>query len=112
MTPLGLRVLGGPSTSLLCGCQVTNTRVLFLSYDSHSFPDQRETGCYTWHGPRPSHRLGIRPSVGHNAPGSLSQGSNRQELSVSPGSPGRRVVPWGTVSSWVKGAESTFFLTT
>src|SRR5262245_12491352 len=40
----------------------------------------------------------------HKAPGSLSQGSNRQEFS-SPGSQSRRVVPWGDVSSWVKGAE-------
>jgi hypothetical protein len=40
----------------------------------------------------------------HKAPGSLSQGSNRQEF-FSPGSVNRRVIPWGDVSSWVKGAE-------
>jgi hypothetical protein len=67
-------------------------------------PDQRETCCYAWHGTRPSHLLEMRPSLRHKAPGSLSQGSNRQEF-FSPGSPRRRVVPWGDVSSWVKGAE-------
>jgi hypothetical protein len=30
---------------------------------------------------------------------------------LSPGSVYRRVVPWGDVSSWVKGAEQTFSLT-
>ena len=54
--------------------------------------------------PRPSHLLGMRPSLGHKAPGSLSLAPNRQEL-LSPGSASRRVVPWGDVSSWVKGAE-------
>src|SRR5256885_650606 len=39
----------------------------------------------------------MRPSLRHQAPGSLSQGSNRQE-SLSPGSAYRRVVPWGDVS--------------
>src|SRR6266576_4814691 len=34
----------------------------------------------------------------HYAPGSLSQGSNLQEV-CSPGTARRRVVPWGTVSS-------------
>ena len=69
----------------------------------------RETCCYTWHGTRPSHWLKMRP-LRHKAPGSLSQGSNRQEF-CSPGSPSRRVVPWGDVSSWVKGAEWTCSLT-
>jgi hypothetical protein len=54
--------------------------------------------------PPPSHLLEMRPSLGHKAPGSLSLASNRQEL-LSPGSASRRVVPWGDVSSWVKGAE-------
>src|SRR5262245_56564983 len=40
-------------------------------------PDQRETCCYAWHGTGPSHLLGMRPSLRHKAPGSLSQGSNR-----------------------------------
>jgi hypothetical protein len=44
------------------------------------------------------------PSLRHKAPGSLSQAPNRQEF-FSPGSASRRVVPWGDVSSWVKGAE-------
>jgi hypothetical protein len=57
-------------------------------------PDQRETCCYAWHGTRPSHLLGMRPSLRHKAPGSLSQGPNRQD-SLSPGSARRRVVPWG-----------------
>src|SRR5215813_11905161 len=39
--------------------------------------DQRETCCYAWHGTEPSHLLGMRPSLRHKAPGSLSQGSNR-----------------------------------
>ena len=52
----------------------------------------------------------MRPSLRHKAPGSLSQGSNRQEF-LSPGSVYRRVVPWGDVSSWVKGADLTFSLT-
>ena len=94
----------GPSTALLCGCQVMNTRVLLFSYDSFSFPDQRETCCYAWYGTGPSHLLEMRPSLRHKAPGSLSQGSNHQEF-LSPGSRSRRVVPWGDVSSWVKGAE-------
>src|SRR5207249_6259600 len=98
------RVISGPSTVLLCGCQVMNTRVLLFSYDSFSFPDQRETCCYAWHGTGPSHLLEMRPSLRHKAPGSLSQGSNHQEF-LSPGSRSRRVVPWGDVSSWVKGAE-------
>ena len=46
-------------------------------------PDQRETCCYAWHGTGPSHLLGMRPSLGHKAPGSLSQGSNRQEFFLS-----------------------------
>src|SRR5262245_38221005 len=37
------------------------------------------------------------PLLRHKAPGSLSQGSNRQE-SLSPGSRSRRVVPWGDIS--------------
>src|SRR5206468_8353413 len=92
--------------NLLCGCQAHYTRDLFFSFFFMTFllPDQRETCCYPWHGTRPSHLLGMRPSLGHKAPGSLSQGSNRQEF-FSPGSPSRRVVPWGDVSSWVKGAE-------
>src|SRR4249920_517676 len=98
--------LAAPSTSLLCGCQAHYTRDLFFSFFFMTFllPDQRETCCYAWHGTRPSHLLGMRPSLGHKAPGSLSQGSNRQEF-FSPGSRSRRVVPWGDVSSWVKGAE-------
>jgi len=44
-------------------------------------------------------------SLRHKARGTLSQIANHQELSVSPGSAQRRVVPWGDVSSWVKGAE-------
>src|SRR5437870_10220104 len=91
---------------LLCGCQAHYTRDLFFSFFFMTFllPDQRETACYSWHGTRPSHLLGMRPSLGHKAPGSLSQASNRQEF-FSPGSGSRRVVPWGDVSSWVKGAE-------
>ena len=94
------------STGLLCGCQAHYKRDLFFSFFFMTFllPDQRETCCYAWHGTRPSHLLGMRPSLRHKAPGSLSQGSNRQEF-FSPGSPSRRVVPWGDVSSWVKGAE-------
>ena len=101
-----LGVLCAPSTWLLCGCQVHYIRDLFFLFPFMTFllPDQRETCCYAWHGTRPSHLLGMRPSLGHKAPGSLSQGSNRQEF-FSPGSPRRRVVPWGDVSSWVKGAE-------
>ena len=97
---------GGPSTRLLCGCQAHYIRDLFFLFSFMTFllPDQRETCCYSWHGTRPSHLLGMRPSLGHKAPGSLSQGSNRQEF-FSPGSVSRRVVPWGDVSSWVKGAE-------
>src|SRR5262245_42202998 len=82
-----------------------HTRPLFLfSFMTFLLPDQRETCCYAWHGTRPSHLLAMRPSLGHKAPGSLSQGSNRQEF-FSPGSVNRRVAPWGDVSSWVKGAE-------
>jgi hypothetical protein len=82
-----------------------HTRPLFSFFlMTFLLPDQRETACYSWHGTRPSHLLGMRPSLGHKAPGSLSQASNRQEF-FSPGSGSRRVVPWGDVSSWVKGAE-------
>ena len=70
-----------------------------------SFPDQRETCCYTWHGTQAVTLLCNALSLGHKAPGTLSQIANHQELSVSPGSAQRRVVPWGDVSSWVKGAE-------
>jgi hypothetical protein len=52
----------------------------------------------------PSHCVRMRPSLRHFAPGSLSQRPNLQEI-ISPGSARRRVVPWGIVSSWVKGAE-------
>src|SRR5262245_7534654 len=91
---------------LLCRCQAHYTRDLFFlsSFMTSVLPDQRETCCYSWHDTWPSHLLGMRPSLGHKAPGSLSQASNRQEF-VSPGSACRRVVPWGDVSSWVKGAE-------
>ena len=51
----------------------------------------------------PPHFIRYAP-LGHLAPGSLSQRPNRQE-GISPGSFSRRVVPWGEVSSWVKGAE-------
>src|SRR6266540_7407545 len=34
-------------------------------------PDQRETACYAWHGTRPSHRLGMRPSLLAQGPGDL-----------------------------------------
>jgi hypothetical protein len=90
---------------LLCGCQVAEHTNALFSYDSFTFPDQRETCCYSWHGARPSHSLEMRPSLRHKAPGSLSHPTNRQESLTSPGSAGRRVVPWGDVSSWVKGAE-------
>src|SRR5262249_6545796 len=91
---------------LLCGCQAHYIRDLFFlsSFMTTVLPDQRETCCYAWHGTRSSHLLGMRPSLRHKAPGSLSQASNRQEF-FSPGSACRRVVPWGDVSSWVKGAE-------
>src|SRR5215468_12224463 len=46
-------------------------------------PDQRETCCYAWHGTGPSHLLGMRPSLRHKAPGSLSQGSNRSGVFLS-----------------------------
>ncbi len=52
----------------------------------------------------PSHCVKMRPSLRHNAPGSLSQWPNLQDVG-SCGSACRRVVPWGTVSSLVKGAE-------
>src|SRR5262249_30181098 len=89
---------------LLCGCQAHYIRDLFFlsSFMTTVLPDQRETCCYAWHGTRSSHLLGMRPSLRHKAPGSLSQASNRQEF-FSPGSACRRVVPWGDVSSWVKG---------
>src|SRR5215831_9428421 len=95
-----------PFDRLLCGCQAHYTRDRFFLFSFMTFllPDQRETCCYAWHGTRPSHLLAMRPSLGHKAPGSLSQGSNRQEF-FSPGSVNRRVAPWGDVSSWVKGAE-------
>ena len=80
-----------------------HTGALFLM--TLLLPDQRETRCYTWHGLRPSHLFTMRPSLRHKALGSLSQIANRQELLVSPGSAQRRVVPWGDVSSWVKGTE-------
>src|SRR5262245_47536495 len=67
----------------------------------------RETRCYAWHGTKPSHGLGMRPSLRHYAPGSLSLGSNLQEF-VSPGTASRRVVPWGTVSSWVQRSRLNF----
>src|SRR5262249_14564940 len=85
---------------LLCGCQAHYTPDLFFLFSFMTFllPDQRETCCYAWHGTRPSHLLAMRPSLGHKAPGSLSQGSNGQEF-FSPGSVNRRVPPWGDVSS-------------
>src|SRR5215831_5592688 len=96
----------GEDDRLLCGCQAHYIRDLFFlsSFMTTVLPDQRETCCYAWHGTRSSHLLGMRPSLRHKAPGSLSQASNRQEF-FSPGSACRRVVPWGDVSSWVKGAE-------
>src|SRR5215510_3005101 len=94
---------------LLCGCQAHYTRDRFFLFSFMTFvlPDQRETCCYAWHGTRPSHLLKMRPSLRHKAPGSLSQGSNRQEF-FSPGSPGRRVVPWGDVSSWGQRSRMNF----
>ena len=72
-----------------------------FSYDCFSLPTQerlaaiRGTAAVT---------LTCDAPLRHYAPGSLSQGSNLQEI-FSPGTAGRRVVPWGTVSSWVKGAD-------
>src|SRR5262249_35201391 len=104
--PATLSSNAGELDNLLCGCQAHYIRDLFFlsSFMTTVLPDQRETCCYAWHGTRPSHLLGMRPSLRHKAPGSLSQASNRQEF-FSPGSACRRVVPWGDVSSWVKGAE-------
>src|SRR5207237_10445977 len=93
-----------PSTSCYVDVQSLTHKCAYVFSFSYTIPDQRETCCYAWHGIRPSHLLEMRPSLRHQAPGSLSQGSNRQE-SLSPGSACRRVVPWGDVSSWVKGAE-------
>src|SRR5438445_1626810 len=90
-----------PFDRLLCGCQVANAQMLLCFFFLLNHP---RPNCYAWHGIRPSHLLEMRPSLRHQAPGSLSQGSNRQE-SLSPGSACRRVVPWCDVSSWVQGAE-------
>src|SRR2546426_12761192 len=90
--------------ALLCGCQVTNTRGHFFLM-TLLLPDQRETCCHTWHGTRAVTLLCNASSLRHKAPGSLSRTANLQEASVSPGSAQRRVVPWGDVSSWVKGTE-------
>ena len=92
---------------LLCGCQVTEAQDLLCFYFPRPKRDwlpfvARLSGRHTL--------LGCAP-LRHFAPGSLSQRPNLQEIN-SPGSHGRRVVPWGEVSSWVKGAELSFSLTT
>jgi hypothetical protein len=76
-----------------------HTRPLF-SFFLHDFPTSRPKRDLLLFvaRPPPSHLLGMRPSLGHKAPGSLSLAPNRQEL-LSPGSASRRVVPWGDVSS-------------
>ena len=76
-----------------------HTRPLF-SFFLHDFPTSRPKRDLLLFvaRPPPSHLLGMRPSLGHNAPGSLSLAPNRQEL-LSPGSASRRVVPWSDVSS-------------
>src|SRR4030095_10964085 len=96
---------------LICGCQDTNPRM--LSFDSPMtflpYPPKRDSLlCVARH--KAVTRTWDAPSLRHYAPGSLSLGSNLQEF-VSPGPASRRVVPWGTVSSWVKGADFTFCLT-
>ncbi len=95
---------GDPSTSLLCGCQVTTTRVLFWLF--HFLTKERLAAMRGTAQDRHT-ALGCAPLSGRtDAPGSLSQGPNRQEV-FAPGSACRRGVPWGRVSSWVKGVECT-----
>ena len=50
-----------------------------------SFPDQRETCCYTWHGTQAVTLTCNAPSLRHKAPGSLSQGVEPSGV-FSPGS--------------------------
>ena len=84
-----------------------HTRPLFSSSlrMAPSGPAQRETCCYAWHGAWPSHCLGMRPSLRPNKCPGLSVSASEPQEVVSPGSACRRGVPWGTVSSWVTGAE-------
>src|SRR5215467_3006842 len=79
-----------------------HTSPLFF-FDSLSLPTKERLAAMRGTAPGRHTDLECAP-LRHKAPGSLSHGSNRQEFS-SPGSPSRRVVPWGDVSSWVKGAE-------
>src|SRR5215510_16054971 len=79
-----------------------HTSPLFF-FDSLSLPTKERLAAMRGTAPGRHTDFECAP-LRHKAPGSLSHGSNRQEFS-SPGSPSRRVVPWGDVSSWVKGAE-------
>ena len=108
-----------PFDRLLCGCQPQiELRALFLMpvalYQLHQEQRARGDECFS---SRPKRDLLLcvarhrAVTLAWNAPLSKAQGpgisvskSNRQEF-VSPGSACRRVVPWGRVSSWVKGAD-------
>jgi len=93
-----------PSINCYVDVKLTDARVLLFFYDSFLLPDQRETDCYAWHGTRAVTLTWNAPLSKAQCPGISVSGTNRQEF-LSPGSVYRRVVPWGTVSSWVKGAE-------
>jgi hypothetical protein len=93
-----------PFDKLLCGCQVANAQMLlcFFFLLNHPRPKRDLLLCVARHAAVTLTRnapLSKAPS-----PGISVSRSNRQE-SLSPGSACRRVVPWGDVSSWVKGAE-------
>src|SRR4030067_1907838 len=102
--------LPGPSAREKCGstrCYVDvkppNTRVLLFSYDSStSRPKGDLLLCVARH-----HAVTLTwDSPLSKAPGpGLSVSAIEPSGFFSPGSACRRVVPWGTVSSWVKGVE-------
>jgi hypothetical protein len=102
-----LKIIAAPSTRC-CYVDVksqTHESSFFLSAASASvcFPPKERLAAMRGTAPGRHTDLQCAP-LRHKAPGSLSQGSNRQEFS-SPRTACRRVVPWGNVSSWVKGAD-------
>src|SRR5919106_3568527 len=89
-----------------------HANALNSSYDFIPSPPKRDWLLYVARHKVRHTDLGCAPLFGHPGPGISVCGSNPQQLSVSAGSRSRRVVPWGTVSSWSRSLMNLHTATT
>src|SRR5919106_1082565 len=89
-----------------------HANALNSSYDFIASPPKRDWLLYVARHKVRHTDLGCAPLFGHPGPGISVCGSNPQQLSVSAGSRIRRVVPWGTVSSWSRSLMNLHTATT